>query len=184
MAAQVDLLRAKVEGGRLRDSLDRFIKERKKKRKKRDVSPPADKRERREKKGKLHPHRQHAEHRSHQLQQPEPKPHTFGAGKHVLHGHHHHHHHHHQNHGHASGVKKHLAPALKVAERLQKKPALPAEPPALFTFTPLGVVKAKTQDFRDKQHRDKSLKPNLKKENAEANVKPAALMKNKGESSG
>lgn len=180
MAAQVDLLRAKVEGERLRDSLDRFIKERKKK-KKRELSPPADRRERHEKeakKGKLHQH-QHAEHRTHQphqLQPQDPKPHNFGAGKHVLHSHHHHHH----NHGLTSGTKAHLQPPLKVAEKLQKKRALPAEPPALFTFTPLKMVKAKPQDLKD-QHRDKSLKLNLKKENAEANVKHAELMKKKGE---
>lgn len=192
MAAQVDLLRSKVEEERLRDSLDRFIKERKKK-KKRDASPPADKRERHEKeekKGKLH-HHQHAEHRTHQphqLQQQNPKPPNFSAGKHVpnshKHSHHHHHHHHHNNHSLTNGTKKSLQPSARppreVPEQLQKKRAVPPEPPALFTFTPLKMVKAKPQDFKEK-HRDKDLKLNLKKENTEANVKHVELKKKKGE---
>lgn len=190
MAAQVDLLRAKVEGERLRESLDRFIKERKKK-KKRELSPPADKRERSEKeakKVKLH-HQQHAEQRTHQphrLQQ-NPKAHNFSAGKHVLHSHKHsHHHHHHHGHGLTNGTKKNLQPAMptppprKVPEQLQKKRAVPPEPPALFTFTPLKMVKAKPkpQDFKE-MHRDKDVKLKLKKENAEANVKHAEMKKNK-----
>nr|XP_046252772.1 lysine-specific demethylase 9 [Scatophagus argus] len=189
MAAQVDLLRAKVEEERLRNSLDRFIKERKKK-KKRNLSPSAEKRERSEKevkRGKLH-HHQHAErrtHQPHQLQQ-NPKPHNFSAGKHVLHSHkhsHHHHHHQHQhNHSLTNGTKKNLQPTLppprKVPEQLQKKRAVPPEPPALFTFTPLKMVKAKPQDFKEK-HRDKGLKLKQKKENAEANVKHSELTKKK-----
>lgn len=197
MAAPVDLLRAKVEEERLRDNLDRFIKERKKK-KKRDTSPASVKRDRHEKdakKAKLHQH-QHAEHRTHQphqLQQQNPKPPNFSAGKHVLHshkhGHHHHHHHHHNNnnnnnHSFANGTKKNLptslAPPRKVPEQLQKKRAAPAEPPALFTFTPLKMVKAKPQEFKE-LHREKGLKLNLKKENTETNVKHAAVKKNKGE---
>ncbi|XP_041802077.1 lysine-specific demethylase 9 [Chelmon rostratus] len=193
MAAQVDLLRAKVEEERLRESLDRFIKERKKK-KKRDLSPSADKRSEKEaKKVKLH-HHQHAEHRSHQphqLQQ-NPKAHNFSAGKHVLHSHkhsqHHHHHHHHHHHGLTNGTKKSLQPTLppppppppprKVPEQLQRKRAVPPEPPALFTFTPLKTVKAKPQDFQEKR-RDKEPRLKLKKENTEANVKHAELKKNK-----
>uniref|UniRef100_A0A8P4G196 Round spermatid basic protein 1 n=1 Tax=Dicentrarchus labrax TaxID=13489 RepID=A0A8P4G196_DICLA len=194
MAAQVDLLRAKVEEERLRDSLERFIKERKRK-KKRDLSPSADKREGAEKeakKVKLH-HHQHAEHRSHRSHQPHqlqqnPEPHNFSAGKHDLHSHKHSHHHHHHDHDHglSNGTKKNLQPTLppppppppprKVPEQLQKKRAVPPEPPALFTFTPLKMVKAKPQDFKEK-HRDKDLKLKLKKENTEANVKHAELKK-------
>lgn len=195
MAAQVDLLRAKVEKERLRDSLERFMIERKK-RKKREASPSADKQERVEKeakKEKLH-HQQHAEHRGHQphqLQQQNPKPPNFSAGKHVPHDHkhgHHHHHglHHHHRHGLTNGTKKSLLPAErpppKVPEPLQKKKkrALPPEPPALFTFTPLKMVKAKPQDIQEKQ-RDKEPKLNLKKENTEANVKHPQLKTKKGE---
>ncbi|XP_070825628.1 lysine-specific demethylase 9 isoform X1 [Chaetodon trifascialis] len=197
MAAQVDLLRAKVEEERLRESLDRFIQERKKK-KKRDLSPPADKRcEKEAKKVKLH-HHQHAEHRTqqpHQLQQ-NPKAHNFSAGKHVLHSHkhsHHHHHHHHHDHSLTNGTKKSLQPSLpppplppppppprKVPEQLQRKRAVPPEPPALFTFTPLKMVKAKPQDFKEKR-REKEPKLKLKKENAEANVKHAEVKKKKKE---
>ena len=207
MAARVDLLRAKVEEERLRESLDRFIQERKKK-KSRELSPPADKRERCEKeakKVKLHHHHQHqhqhAEHRAHQLQQ-NPKPHNFSAGKHVLHSHKHSHHHHHHHHHHSisNGAKKSLQPSLpppppptpppppppppppqrKVPEQLQKKRAVPPEPPALFTFTPLKMVKAKAPEFKEK-HREKDVKLRPKKENTEANVKHAELKKNKGE---
>ncbi|KAM3618155.1 uncharacterized protein V6R79_016408 [Siganus canaliculatus] len=207
MAAQVDLLRAKVEEKRLRDSLDRFIKERKKKKKKRELSPSADKWEKCEKevkKGKLHhqhqqpqpqpqqqqPHAEHRTHQPHQLQQQSPKAPNFSAGKHVLHSHkhsHHHHHHHHHGHHHShaltNGTKKNLQPTLppparKVPEQLQKKRALPPEPPALFTFTPLKMVKAKPQDFKEK-HRDIEVKLKLKKENTEANVKHAELKKKK-----
>lgn len=188
MAAQVDLHRAKVEEEKVRYSLDRLIKEKKKK-KKRDLSPPAVKRERfekDEKKVQLHHHNnnnnhhQHVEHRSqqpHQLQQ-NPKAHNISAEKHVLHSHHHH------NHSLSNGTKKNLRPTLpppsprKVPEQLQKKRAVPPEPPALFTFTPLKVVKAKPQDFQEK-HREKELK--LKKENTEANVKHAELKLKKGE---
>ncbi|XP_022619033.1 round spermatid basic protein 1-like [Seriola dumerili] len=195
MAAEVDLLRAKVEEEKVRGSLDRFIKEKKKK-KKRELSPSADKRERSEKeakKVKLHHHHhnhnhQHAEHRTHQPHQLQhnPKPHNFSADKHVLHSHHQGHHHHH-NHGLTNGAKKNLQSALpppppppprKVPEQLQKKRAVPSEPPALFTFTPLKVVKAKPQDFKEK-HRDKDLKLKLKKENTEANVKHGELKKKK-----
>lgn len=192
MAAQVDLLRAKVEEEKVRDSLARLIRERKKK-KKRDLSPPADKRDKsvkEAKKVKLHhhlSHQQHAEHRSHQPHQLQQslKPLKFSAEKHVLHSHHHHHHH---RHGLTNGTKS-LQPTLpppppppppqrKVPEQLQKKRALPHEPPALFTFTPLKMVKAKPQDFKDK-HRDKELKLKLKKENTEANVKHTQLKKKK-----
>uniref|UniRef100_A0A7N6F8W0 Round spermatid basic protein 1 n=1 Tax=Anabas testudineus TaxID=64144 RepID=A0A7N6F8W0_ANATE len=62
----------------------------------------------------------------------------------------------------------------KVPEQPQKKRAVPPEPPALFTFTPLKVVKAKPQDFQEKI-RTKDLKLQVKKENTEANVKHAEV---------
>ncbi|KAG7221685.1 hypothetical protein INR49_000052, partial [Caranx melampygus] len=156
-----------------------------------------------------HQHAEHRTHQPHQLQHNPNKPHNFSEDKHVLHsrqhGHHHHHQHHHHPHSHGltNGTKKNLQPTLpppsaqqqqqqqpslprppppppqrKVAEQLQKKRAVPPEPPALFTFTPLKVVKAKPQDFKEK-HREKDPKLKLKKENAEANVKHAALEKKK-----
>lgn len=184
MAAQVDLLRAKVGEEILRESLDRFIKERKKK-KKRELSASAEKDAKRL---KLH-HQDQDQHRSqepHQLQQ-NPKPHNnFSAGKHVLHSHKHQHHQHQHHH-----TKKDVQPALQPppprkvpAERLQqlqKKRALPPEPPALFTFTPLKGVKAKPQDFKPQDFKEKDPKLKLKKENTEANVKHAELNKKKGE---
>lgn len=193
MAAQVDLLCAKVtlEEAKVRDSLDRLIREKKKK-KKRELSPSADKRDKSVKEAKKvklhhhhHNHHQHAEHRTHQPHQlhQKPKPHKFSAEKHVLHSHHHHHH----GHSLTNGTKK-LQPALppaapgKVPEQLQKKQqrAVLPEPPALFTFTPLKTVKAKPQDFKEK-HREKELKLKLKKENTEANVKHGEVKKKKGE---
>ncbi|XP_060913949.1 lysine-specific demethylase 9 [Labrus mixtus] len=196
MAAQVDLLRAKVEEEeRLRVSLDRYMKEKKKK-KKRDLSPSAVKRERCEKevkKVKLHHHHHHlnAEQRGqqpHQLQQ-KAKPHNFNADQHVLHKHqhgHHHHHHHHHHHDLINGTKKNLQPPLpppppaarKAPEQLQKKRAAPPEPPALFTFTPLKMLKAKPQDFKE-PHRDKDPKVKPRKENTETNVKHAEVKKKK-----
>ncbi|XP_029013130.1 lysine-specific demethylase 9 isoform X1 [Betta splendens] len=191
MAAQVDLHRAKVSEEKVRCSLDRFLKEKKKK-KKRELSPSADKRERLEKKVKLHhhhhhhhnSHHQHGEHRSlqpHQLQ-PSPKAVNFSGDERVLHSRHHQ-----QQHGHglSNGAQKSLQPAVpspsprKPAEQLQKRRAAPSEPPALFTFTPLKVVKAQPRDFQEKP-RDAEVKAKPKKENAEnANVKHVELNKNK-----
>ncbi|KAF7662136.1 hypothetical protein LDENG_00245060 [Lucifuga dentata] len=181
MAAQVDLLRVQVEEN-VTDSLDSLTKEKKKK-KKRDLSPSADKREKSEKEAKKvklhhhHHHHQHAERRTHQpLQLPQNhQPRIFSSDKHTLH-HHQHSHRHHHHHNHTNGIKKNLQPNLpppplrKVSEQLQKR-ALPSEPSALFTFTPLKVVKAKTQDQNKEKHRDKDLKHKVKKENTEANVK-------------
>uniref|UniRef100_A0A3P9KIZ1 Round spermatid basic protein 1 n=1 Tax=Oryzias latipes TaxID=8090 RepID=A0A3P9KIZ1_ORYLA len=147
MAAQVDFLRAKVEEERMRDSFEKFIKEKKKKR---DLSPSADKRERLEKKAKLH-HR-HAElgtQRPHQLQQT-PKLHNLSAdNKHVLHVRSHQH-----SNGFTSGVKS-SSPGSFSAQK-------PVQPPDLFTFTPLTVVQAGPQRFTEKR-REKELKP--RKEN-------------------
>ncbi|XP_043984620.1 lysine-specific demethylase 9 [Gambusia affinis] len=184
MAAQVDLVRVKVNDERIRDNYDTFIKEKKKK-KKRDLSPSADKRERFEKevkKVKLHHHhhhhnhqQQHAENRSHQphqLQQ-NPKAQNFSPDKHVLHIHHHHYLHGHHHHALTNGTKKSPQPAFPAQKR-----AVPPQPPALFTFTPLKVVKAQPQELKDK-HREKEHKLKLKKENSEANVKLPELKKKK-----
>ncbi|XP_017274722.1 lysine-specific demethylase 9 [Kryptolebias marmoratus] len=178
MAAQGDLLRAKVKDERMRDSFDRFLKEKKKK-KKRDLSPPDEERERCEKEAKKvklhhhhHHHHIHAEHGSQQPHQPQqtPKSQNFGAEKHVLHVHHQHHHRQH-GHGLTNGTKQSSQPAFPPQRR-----AVAPQPPALFTFTPLKVAKAGPQEVRDK-HRDKELK--LKKENSEANVKPPEPKKKK-----
>ncbi|XP_072223694.1 lysine-specific demethylase 9 isoform X1 [Leuresthes tenuis] len=173
MAAQVDLLRAKVKDERMRDSFERFIKDKKKK-KKRNVSPPADKRERCEKEAKkvrlhhqhIHRHAEHQMHQPHQLQQ-NPKAHNFTTDKHVLYLRHQQH-----SHGLTNGTKQSLQPTFPP----QKKAAVPSQPPALFTFTPLKVVKAKPQEVKDK-HRDRDVTLKLKKENSEANVKHAELKK-------
>lgn len=188
MAAELDLLRAKVAEEKVRDSLERLIKERKKKKKKkREPSPSVDKRDKCEKEAKKlklnHHHHQHAEPRSHQPHQLQQKTHNF---KHVLHNHHEHQHH---SHGLSNGTKKSPQPVVpstaaprKAAQQPQKKRALAAEPlpPALFTFTPLTVVKAKPLDVKEKnRENDVKLKP--RKENAEANVKHPEQKKKTGE---
>ncbi|XP_037539830.1 lysine-specific demethylase 9 [Nematolebias whitei] len=164
MAAQGDLLRAKVKDERMRDSFDRFIKEKKKK-KKRDLSPPDERRRRCEKeakKVKLHHHHHHirTEHRSLQPHQPQQKPKSqnLSSDKHVLHVHREH------VHGLCNGTKKSV------------QPAFPPQTPALFTLTPLKVAKARPPEVRD-PHRDKEPKLKLKKENSEANVKHPELKK-------
>lgn len=178
MAAQVDLVRAKVKEEMLGVALKRLMKERK--RKKKDSLLSADKSERREidaKKAKLH-HNQHAAEprnlQPHQLQLQTHQAPNFIAGKAVLlsQKHSHHHHHHHQS---------DLQPTLRPPELLQpqKKRTVPPEAPALFTFTPLKTVKIKNQDSHDKR-RDKTLDLAVKKENAEANVKHVEVKKKKG----
>lgn len=178
MAAQVDLVRSKVEEEMLGVTLKRLYKERK--RKKIDALPSADKSERREngaKKAKLH-HNQHAaEHRSlqpHQLQPQTPKAQNFSAGKPVLLSQKHSRHHHHQG---------NLPPTLRPPEpplvQRQKKRMVPPEAPALFTFTPLKSVKISNPDFQDK-HRDKTLNLGVKKENTATNVKHAEVKKKNG----
>lgn len=175
MAAQVDLIRAKVEKEMLGVSLRGLYKERK--RKKRDVLPLADKSERREndaKKAKLHHNQNAAEHRSLQPHQQKPKDQNFGAGKPVLLSQKHSRHQHHQS---------NLAPTLRPPEpqllQRQKKRMVPPEAPALFTFTPLQTVKIRNQDFHG-QHRDKTLNLGVKKENTVSNVKHAEVKKKKG----
>ncbi|TNN33052.1 Round spermatid basic protein 1 [Liparis tanakae] len=187
MAAQVDLLRAKVEGEQVRGSLHRFIRERKKK-KKRDMSPLTAKREKsadEEKKVKLHQHHQHhhLQHGAHRTYQPQqlqqhPKPHKFSADKHVPHSHQHPYQHpyHHRGFTHLQPCAPPPPPPRRAPEQRRRKPAVLPEPPALFTLTPVRVVKAKPPGLKDK-HRDKDLK--LKKENTEANVKHAELKKKK-----
>lgn len=178
MAAQVDLVSAKVEEEMLGVTLKRLIKE--KKRKKRDALPAADKSERREKdarKAKLHHYQHAAEHRSLQPQQLEPqkpKAQNFSAGKPVILS---------QNHGHHHPNQSHLPPGLRPPEprllQRQRKRTVPPEAPALFTFTPLKTFKIRNQDFHDKQ-RDKTLNLAVKKENTEANVKHAEVKQKKG----
>ncbi|TWW57117.1 lysine-specific demethylase 9 [Takifugu flavidus] len=175
MAAQVDLVRAKVNEEMLGVALKRLMKERK--RKKKDSLLSADKSERREKdakKAKLH-HSQHAaEHRSLQPHQLQLQNHNFIAGQPVLlsqkHSHHHHRH------------QSDLQPTLRAPEpqllQPQRKRTLPPEAPALLTLTPLKTVKSKNQDSHDKQ-RDKTLNLAVKKENAEANVKHVEVKKKK-----
>uniref|UniRef100_A0A674N119 Round spermatid basic protein 1 n=1 Tax=Takifugu rubripes TaxID=31033 RepID=A0A674N119_TAKRU len=170
MAAQVDLVRAKVNEEMLGVALKRLMKERK--RKKKDSLLSADKSERREKdakKAKLH-HSQHAaEHRSLQPHQLQLQNHNFIAGQPVLltqkHSHHHHRH------------QSDLQPTLRPPEP-QLLRTLPPDAPALLTLTPLKTVKSKNQDSHDKQ-RDKTLNLAVKKENAEANVKHVEVKKKK-----
>lgn len=181
MAAQVDLVRAKVKEEILGVTLKRLYKERK--RKKRDALGTADKSERREndvKKAKLHHNQRAAEHRSlqpHQLQPQNPKAQNFSAGKPVLlsQKHSRHHHQHHQQ----SNLPPTLRPPAPQLVQRQKKRTVPPEAPALFTFTPLKTVKIRSQDFHDK-HRDKTLNLGVKKENTATNVKHAEVKKKKG----
>ncbi|KAM9752134.1 lysine-specific demethylase 9 [Menidia menidia] len=189
MAAQVDLLRAKIKDDRMRDSLERFIKEKKKK-KKRDLSPSADKLgrcEKEAKKVKLHHHHhfhRHAEHRGGQPQRLQQKPEAHHFGSDVLHTHHPHHH---LQHGHSlsNGSNKSLEPSFPPPQRLQKKAAAVAapsssssQPPALFTFPPLKVGKA-TPRVPPHKPRERDVALTLKQENLEANTKHAELKKKK-----
>lgn len=196
MAAQVDLLRAKVEKERLRsDSLQRLMIERKRRRRKEEeregLHSAADKRERREKeakKEKLHHHHHQQQQDEHLSHQPSQQQQNLSAGKHVPQGHQNHRHQQ-QQHRHrlADGSQKKLRlpaecpPAgTQLQQQVKKQRALPPEPPALFAFTPLKTVKAKPQDAQDR-HRDKEAKVNRKKENAEVNVKHELLRAKTGE---
>ncbi|XP_068188668.1 LOW QUALITY PROTEIN: lysine-specific demethylase 9 [Antennarius striatus] len=171
MAAPGDLVHAKVGEERLRESLDRLMKERKKKR---NLSPSFHKPDE-AKKRKLH-HR-HADHSSRPSPHPlqlNPTAQNFSAGEPVLHFHKHGHHHH-QNHGLTNGTKKNLQPPpppRKAPEDLQKKRPVAAEP--LFSFTPLKAAEAKSRDVKENP-KDGGSKP--KKENAGANVKHAGGQK-------
>ncbi|KAA0707138.1 Lysine-specific demethylase 9 [Triplophysa tibetana] len=181
MAAQVDLLRVKVEE-KSRESFDKAIKDKKKK-KKRECSPSDDKRERSEKEAKkikLHHHQhnlQHAQQRDHPPHQQQNSQARNLLGKEqapVQHRLNHNPPHH--------GSKKELPPGWSprkvtpAAHVPQKTAVLPPSP--LFTFTPLKVAKAKDPNNKPKRiEKDAKLKP--KKENAEANVKVGECKKKK-----
>lgn len=182
MAAQVELLRVKVEE-KSRESFDKAIKDKKKK-KKRECSPSDDKRERSEKevkKIKLHHHQhnlQHAQQRVHPPHQQQNSQARNLVGKeqapvqHRL------------NHNHATKKElppgwapRKVTPAAHVPQKTSVAAVLPPSP--LFTFTPLKVAKAKDPNNKPKRvEKDAKLKP--KKENAEANVKAGECKKKKG----
>lgn len=178
MAAQVDLLRVKVEE-KSRDSFDKATKEKKKK-KKRECSPSDDTREKEAKKIKLHNHQhhhqQHAQQRAHPPhQQQNSQARNFSKEQAPVQHRHHHHHHHHSS-------KKELPPGwpprkVTPAAHVPQKTVLPPSP--LFTFTPLKVAKAETPNNKPK-HIEKDVKLKPKKENAEANVKVPECKKKKG----
>ncbi|KAM9430017.1 lysine-specific demethylase 9 isoform 1-T1 [Salvelinus alpinus] len=178
MAAQVDLVRIKVEN-KVRDGLDKFAKENKKM----EQSPSADKRQRSSeeaKKVKLHHHRHHHDPQHVQQQQNgQPQPRNSSAEKPTLQRHQQHHHHHQHNNTNDAKKDSHLQPPLPArkvvpaAAKLDRKKSLPPVlPHGLFNFTPLKVAepKAKIQESKEK-HREKELKLKPKKENTEANVK-------------
>ncbi|XP_059396844.1 lysine-specific demethylase 9-like [Carassius carassius] len=174
MAAQVDVLRVKVEE-KSRDSFDKATKEKKKK-KKRECSPSDDKRERAEneaKKIKLQ-HHQHAQQQAHPPHQQNGQARNFSKEQApVQHRHHQHHH--------LLGSKKGLPPGwpprkVTPAAQVPRKTVLPPSP--LFTFTPLKVAKAETPNNKPK-HIEKDAKLKHKKENAEANVKVEECKKKK-----
>lgn len=180
MAAQVDLVRSKVEEELLGVTLKRLYKERK--RQKRDGLPSADESERREndaKKPKLHHNQPAAEHRSlqpHQLQPQDPKAANFRPGKAVLVSQKHSRQQQHPN-------RRNPPPPLRPPEpqplQRQKTRTLPPEAPALFSFTPLKGVEIRKQDFQGKP-RDKPPNLGVKKENTAANAKHAEVSKKKG----
>ncbi|XP_051961167.1 lysine-specific demethylase 9-like [Xyrauchen texanus] len=182
MAAQVDLLRVKVEE-KSRDSFDKATKEKKKK-KKRECSPSDDKRVRSEKEAKkikLH-HHQHAQQRvlPPNQQQNRQACNFSSISKEQAPVHHRHHH----NHHHYSSNKElppgwpptKVAPAAHVPQKTSVPVVLPPSP--LFTFTPLKVAKAKPLNNKPK-HIEKDVKLKPKKENAEVNVKVGEFKKKK-----
>ncbi|TSL61245.1 Round spermatid basic protein 1 [Bagarius yarrelli] len=176
MAAQVELVRVKVEE-KTRDGLEKESKEKRKK-KKREHSPCSDKQSRTEKEAKKI--KLHQQHHVQQQRGPPPPPH----------------HHHHQqqqqqttspgikfsskeltpgqprNHHHHNGHKKDTAviwPPRK-ASALPRKPA--PVPAPLFTFTPLKVAKAESlHSTKPQTHPEKDVRLKPTKENAEVNVK-------------
>ncbi|KAK7128947.1 hypothetical protein R3I94_017242 [Phoxinus phoxinus] len=179
MAAQVDLLRVKVEE-KSRDSFDKATKEKKKK-KKRECSPSDDKRERSEKEAKkikLHHHQQnhqHAQQRAHPPhQQQNSQARNFSKEQAPVQ-------HRHPLHNQLHSTKKELPPGwpprkVTPAAHVPQKTVLPPSP--LFTFTPLKVAKAKPLNNKPK-HIEKDVKLKPKKENAEANVKVEECKKKK-----
>ncbi|XP_021325649.3 lysine-specific demethylase 9 [Danio rerio] len=184
MAAQVDLLRVKVEE-KSRDSFDKATKEKKKK-KKRECSPPDDKRERSEKEAKkikLHHHQhshQHEQQRAHPPhQQQNNQARNFSKEQALVPHRHHHHHHNHSSKKEVPPVwpPRKVTPAAGAA--VAHVPQKTVQPPSpLFTFTPLKVAKAKPLNNKPKHiEKDAKLKP--KKENAEANVKVGECKKKK-----
>uniref|UniRef100_A0A671K242 Round spermatid basic protein 1-like n=1 Tax=Sinocyclocheilus anshuiensis TaxID=1608454 RepID=A0A671K242_9TELE len=180
MAAQVDLLRVKVEE-KSRDSFDKATKEKKKK-KKRECSPSDDKRERAEKEAKkiklTLQHQQPLHQRTHPPHhQQNSQARNFSKEQAPVQ----HRHHQHQHHHHLLSSKKELPPGwpprkVTPAAHVPQKTVLPPSP--LFTFTPLKVAKAETLNNKPKHiEKDAKLKP--KKENAEANVKVGECKKKK-----
>ncbi|XP_060931580.1 lysine-specific demethylase 9 [Limanda limanda] len=173
MAAEVELVREQVGDEQVRDSLQRFIQERKRRKRKRELSAAGLERSEEEaKRVKLHHH--HPHHHHHHHQQLLHKPHS--VEKHVLHHQYHQQNHHHQQNQHhqhqqqslTGGAKRSLQPPLP------PPPAPPAPPVQLQKEQQrapelLQVVKAK-EDPREKL-RDAELRLQLKKENTEANVK-------------
>ncbi|KAJ8016905.1 hypothetical protein DPEC_G00012200 [Dallia pectoralis] len=195
MAAQVDLVRIKVEH-KARDRLDKLAKEKKKNR---ELSPSAEKRQRSSekdaKKVKLHLHHHHHHHpqhvpqprvhQAHQTSQNGLKPPRNSSTENPsLHQHQQHHHPHNKNGNDAKDP--HLQPPLSeqvvhgAAKLLESKRALPPVlpppvlPPGLFNFTPLKLTKAKVQENKEKHREKKEIKLKPKKENTEANVKHGA----------
>lgn len=179
MAAQVDLLRVKVEE-KSRDSFDKATKEKKKK-KKRECSPSDDKRERSEKEAKkikLHHHQQnhqHAQQRAHPPhQQQNSQARNFSKEQAPVQ-------HRHPLQHPLHSTKKELPPGwpprkVTPAAHVPQKTVLPPSP--LFTFTPLKVAKAKPLNNKPK-HIEKDVKLKPKKENAEVNVKVEECKKKK-----
>lgn len=180
MAAQVDLVRVKVEE-KPRDSVEAACKEKKKK-KKREHSPCTEKHPRPEKeakKMKLH-HQQHQPHHHQHVQQQRVSQQQQKKTSHGINFNSkestpvQHRNHHHDNNHHHHGPKKD-APVVwppRKATPLPHKPAPAPAPAPLFTFTPLKVAKAESRHSTKLQkHPENDVKLKAKKENAEVNVK-------------
>ncbi|KAB5546549.1 hypothetical protein PHYPO_G00073390 [Pangasianodon hypophthalmus] len=169
MAAQVDLVRVKVEE-KPRDGVERASKDKKKKKKKREHSPCTEKHSRPEKEAKKiklhhiqhqhqHHHHQHAEQQRQRASacaapqpppsQPPPRPE--------------------EGRGYGLAASK----ATPLPHKLAPAPApAPSSPAPLFTFTPLKVAKAESRHSTKPQKQpEKEVKLKPKKENAEVNVK-------------
>ncbi|KAK5864257.1 hypothetical protein PBY51_001213 [Eleginops maclovinus] len=170
MAAQVDLLRARSEEEKRRESLQRLIREKKKRERKEERKRrEEEERERRELAAEKQVRREEKKlklQRSLTLQVPR-KQSSFSGEKHVL----------------LQPQHLLLQPQHLHLQPGQHLPPLPPHPPppqkklqaetaALFSFSPLKMVKEKPQEFREKELK-------LKKENTEANVKPAQIRSSK-----